>query len=94
VKLPDTADVPAPLNVITDVNDADPEHPVSPGASTSNVTDPVGAGAPAGGDNVAVSWNDPPNANDAGDTAVAIGIGAGVTTAASPVSLQAVANDA
>jgi hypothetical protein len=92
VKVPDTPDVPAPVNVITDVNDGDPEHVVFPGENTSNVTDPVGAAVPAGGDNVAVSWNDPPKANDAGDTAVTIGNAAGATTAASPVSLHAVAD--
>jgi hypothetical protein len=80
VKLPDTADVPAPVNAITDVNDADPEHAVFPGAKTLNVTVPVGAGRPAaGGPIVAVSRNAPPNMIGVGATAVATGSVPGTT---------------
>jgi hypothetical protein len=62
----DTAEVPAAFNAFVEVNTTGPAHPESPGPYTSNVTLPVGTGAPAGGDvNVATSENVPSDATAA-----------------------------
>jgi hypothetical protein len=86
----EVAVVPATFSEFVEVNSTAPVHVASAGPNTSNRTIPVGAAEPAGtGPKVAVSEIIPPAAADA---AVTIGIGAGVTAAASPGSLHRVAS--
>jgi hypothetical protein len=79
----DTAAVPAAFKGFDELNTGTPTPHVCPGPYTSNVTDPVGVGEPAGaGLKVAVSRNGVPIGTDAGATCVvnAKGPGAIVTS--------------
>jgi hypothetical protein len=82
MKAPETAVDPEPPSGLVEMNTGDPAQFVSPGAYTTNVTLPVGATAPPGGDSVAVSWKELPRVTELGETTeLIVTAGSGLTVA-------------